>query len=169
MRTQQKPVTYSIKCAKSARVQFLKEKLEEMSGVSKRKISMIDVEDHYIHGFIPDARSVATFRTNATAFAYVHHSSNADRPLLEVAERVAHRLLVCIHIDSRPLVMWTPSKRCEYKSSTEGSTRHSSTLPRPLIVRTHETFVVSIAHTCAIGLLAHCLSLSLTRIWLQRR
>ena len=60
---------YSIKCAKSARVQILKEKLEEYTGLSRRKISMVDIEDHYIHGFIPDARSVATFRTNATAFA----------------------------------------------------------------------------------------------------
>jgi len=64
-----KPVVYSIKCAKTARVQFLKQKLEEYSGIKKSSITMVDVEES-IQGFISDTRSVSTFRSNATAFAF---------------------------------------------------------------------------------------------------
>lgn len=61
---------YSIKCAKSARVQFLKEKLEEYSGLSRSKIAMVDIDEHYVSNFISENRSVALFRSNAIAFAY---------------------------------------------------------------------------------------------------
>jgi len=77
----QKPVVYSIKCAKTARVQFLKQKLEEYSGIKKSSITMVDVEES-IQGFISDTRSVSTFRSNATAFAYCLSSSNPPPPLL---------------------------------------------------------------------------------------